>query len=120
MKTTCQNHGIALVSSNTKYGRRWQCPVPGCTVACWGGSTSTPADGETRRARMRFHAMFDPLWKRGGVFRKGCGPGRARYLAYGWLARSMGLPREVVHGGMFTLEQCLRACEIIETMETPA
>lgn len=117
---TCPSHNRPLVSMNTRYGLRWGCTIPGCTVACWEGSTSTPADEPTRKARMRFHAMFDPLWQRNGrrkgVFRHGCGPGDARRRAYGWLAKSMDIDGRSCHGGMFTREQCLRACELIEAL----
>lgn len=115
----CPTHNRPLVPSTTKYGKRWSCTSPGCTVACWDGSTSTPADAETRAARIRFHAMFDPLWKNGDMFASpdGGGKQRRRNAAYAWLASVLGIRRADAHGGMFTREQCLRACEHIEAIQ---
>ena len=65
-----------------------------------------PAGPETRRARRLLHNdRLDPLWKKAR-------PGRRKKLrvaAYGYLAERMGIPREQVHTGMFTIEQCREA-----------
>ena len=95
----CPNHKTAMGKDKTKYGWRWQCQAPNCTVACWDGGTSTPADCETREARHRCHLAFDPLWKNKSKFKN-------RNQAYSWLQRVMGLNRAEAHIGMFDLEQC--------------
>jgi hypothetical protein len=100
----CPNHSVPLRLETTAYGGRWQCTVSGCDVACWDGSTSTPADGETRRVRHETHQLFDPIWQKPGVF-----PGKRglrRKQAYRWLAETMGLTRDDAHIGMFSREQC--------------
>ena len=58
-----------------------------------------PADAETRAARSKAHAAFDPLWK-GGFF-------DTRGAAYRWLAKEMGVEGEV-HIGQSTVEQAER------------
>ncbi len=46
IKPICPEHNCVLVPNKTKYGTRWSCPVDRCTVVCWGGKTSTPANQE--------------------------------------------------------------------------
>ncbi|KKK70910.1 hypothetical protein LCGC14_2919230 [marine sediment metagenome] len=52
VKKVCPIHKCKLVGSYTIYGLRFECPEVGCTVVCWSGSTSTPADYETRSMRI--------------------------------------------------------------------
>lgn len=68
------------------------------------------ANAELRRWKKEAHAAFDPLWQR-GRFR-----GR-RNDAYRWLAEQMGIPVEETHIGMFDVEQCRRAIQIIGNAE---
>ena len=68
------------------------------------------ANAELRRWKKEAHAAFDPLWQR-GRFR-----GR-RNDAYRWLAEQMGIPVEETHIGMFDIEQCRRAIQIIGNAE---
>lgn len=91
-----------LEEQKTKYGIRWSCPVAGCTVVLWDGSTSTPADFGTRQARIQTHAHFDALW-RSGLF--------TRKQAYKALAKHLGLPRRKTHIGYFNRVQCIRAID---------
>jgi len=63
----------------------------------WDGSTSTPADYETRHARISAHAAFDRLWKSGSL---------TRYACYKKSAKHLKLSREQVHIEMFNIEQC--------------
>jgi len=86
-----------LVSQQTKYGVRYACPVSKCTVVCWDGSTSTPADYNTRQARIVVHKTFDEVWKSGIMSRR---------EAYRRLARYLELPRRQAHIGCFTIHQC--------------
>lgn len=81
----------------TRFGRRYQCSVDGCTMACWGGKTSTPADDETRAARIQAHDAFDPIWKGGGM---------KRGKAYKWLDDARGVPRGSTHIGQSNVATC--------------
>lgn len=109
----CPKHG-KLRRVETRYGGLWVCDhSSGCTVKCWDGSTSTPADGDTRKARMKIHALFDALWNNPkGVFSRGKRKNTRsvrRHRAYLWLSQRMGLPMKDTHVGMFTLDQCVQA-----------
>lgn len=81
------------------YGKRfWLCTC-GAYCGCHGSTTRPlgyPAGPETRRARNNAHAVFDPLWRSGGMGRR---------EAYTWLANSMGLSPEECHIGMMTADQ---------------
>lgn len=66
------------------------------------------ANAELRRAKQHAHSHFDRLWTPpGNVF-------RTRTQAYAWMARSMGLPSELAHIGMFDVDQCNRLVSIIQ------
>ena len=93
----CPKHGIVLERKKTRYGIRLYCSVSNCTVVCWDGGTSTPADYETRQARRAAHAAFDPLWR---------GNGMSKGSAYKKLSEFMRLPKKEAHIGYFTVEQC--------------
>jgi len=93
----CPKHNAKLKAKKTQYGIRLSCPINGCTVACWGGSTSTPADYETRQARRAAHSAFDPLWR---------GNGMSKGIAYKQLSKFMGLQQKETHIGYFDIEQC--------------
>lgn len=95
-----------LVGGNVIYPHRedlfhksfWLCDC-GAYCGCHGITTRPlgfPAGAETRRARNNAHAVFDPLWRSGGMDRR---------AAYGWLAERMGLPSEQCHIGMMTAAQ---------------
>jgi len=102
----CPAHDCELVSSDTRWGVRLSCPEPECTVACWMGSTSTPADDETRAARMKAHTAFDALWRSGTR-----GDGRRRSNLYAELAEYLELPPRQTHIGMFDRAMCQRVIE---------
>lgn len=91
-----------LVPAETQFGIRWECPVGGCTVVLWDGSTSTPADYATRQARIEAHEHFDRLWK-SGVF--------SRNRAYRKLAKYLGLPKRKAHIGHFNIALCQRTID---------
>lgn len=104
MKLICPEHQNALEPRITRYGNRWACPVFACTVACWDGNTSTPADDVTRALRIKCHELFDRTYGRHGLHN-----GKRfknRRMAYQWLAKTMGVPGAEAHIGMFTKEQC--------------
>lgn len=94
-----------MVKTETSYGDRWDCPDQDCTVACWDGDTSTPADAETREARKETHELFDPLWQKGEF--------ESREDAYEWLADRMDIPVDKCHIGMFDFDQCHYAMQFI-------
>ena len=75
--------------------RFWRCTPCEAWVGCHRG-TSRPlgelADRETRHARLRAHAIFDPLWKATGSNPR---PPLRRRAAYLMLADELG--RDVVH-----------------------
>lgn len=100
-KYRCPKDNSLLLPTQTRFGKRWDCPVHGCTVMCWDGQTSTPADQETRQARIEAHALFDALPMR-------------KAQRYKWLQDQMQLEPKDAHIGMFTLEQCQALIERIK------
>lgn len=106
----CPAHGNQLAYTVTKYGLRYHCTAEGCTVVLWNGSTSTPADYDTRQARHECHTLFDPLWKTGRM---------SRNEAYKWLNRVVGEALNVpeVHFGRMNLEQCRAALAVLKTID---
>ena len=96
-KLKCPKHDVKLIGKKTRFGMRWDCPIEKCTVVCWGGRTSTPADYETRVARHETHMVFDPLWQSGMV---------PKNRLFKRLSQHMGLPQREAHIGMFNRDQC--------------
>jgi hypothetical protein len=78
----CPTHKVQMTRKHTRFGWRYDCPVNGCDVMCWGGETSTPADQRTRDARNEAHLAFDSLWKGKATI-------MSRAEAYKWLAETM-------------------------------
>jgi len=95
----CPDHDFNLRRRQTRYGGRWYCPEKGCTVVCWEGSTSTPANKETRDARQLAHDAFDRIWKTKVM---------SRAAAYLWLADFLNIGPKCCHIGMFDAETCER------------
>lgn len=94
----CTTHKLVqLEAQETRFGLRWSCPTDCCTVVLWDGSTSTPADYETRQARIEAHSWFDSLWQSGSYTRSG---------AYKALARYLRIPTRQTHIGHFDLKRC--------------
>lgn len=89
--------------------RFWACDPCDARCGCH-GNTDQPlgrlANAELRQARMRAHAAFDPIWKRG---KKG------RSAAYKWLADQLGIEPKDCHIGMFDVETCGRVVSICGT-----
>ncbi len=103
-KMVCSVHRCKLERSPTRFGARYDCPHKRCTVMCWAGKTSTPADQETRDARIKAHAAFDELWV----------DSRSRRDLYSLLARAFDIPKSKCHIGMFNARQCeqlIKWCE---------
>lgn len=102
----CPTHDEVMKCERTQYGPRYACVIEGCTVVCWNGKTSTPADAETRALRHRCHTAFDTLWKLGSRF-------KTRTEAYRWLCEVMGLPKSEAHIGMFDKTKCLKMLNLL-------
>ena len=100
----CPTHG-PMSAAQTQYGVRWHCEAQGCSVACWSGSTSTPATAHVRSLRHKCHLRFDPLWKNKTRF-------QSRGQAYKWLAQLMGLKE--AHIGQFDADQCRTLLVVID------
>lgn len=64
------------------------------------------ANAELRYWKKAAHAAFDPLWQYGRFKRH-------RNAAYRWLSDQMQLPVEKTHIGMFDINQCKAAIQII-------
>ena len=103
----CPAHAVQLERRDTRFGYRYQCPCEGCTVASWSGSTSTPADDQTRMLRRHAHAAFDELWNRGHM---------SRNEAYRRLGEHLGTSKRETHIGMFDAEQCRKTIEFARGM----
>lgn len=117
----CYCGGKAELTSNARiYGREygngkiWLCQ----NFRICRGYVGTHADGrplgtlvddETRKLRIRVHAIIDPFWKEAnnGRSRK-----RNRGSVYGWMARIMAHGRPY-HTGDLTKEECVRALTAI-------
>ena len=78
----------------------WVCEPCNAYCGCHPKSTrplGTLAKAETRAARKRAHAAFDPLWRNGRY---------NRTEAYRLLSEKTGIPASECHIGMMTVEQC--------------
>ncbi len=96
-KTICLIHKCKLIGSGTMYGIRYACPETDCTVVCWDGKTSMPADQETRDARSKAHKAFDQLWLSELFTRK---------KAYKMLAKHLSVRVKNTHIGYASIEEC--------------
>ena len=102
----CPAHNTAMERTQTRFGVLYVCKQPDCTVQCWGGATSTPADQATRDLRKRCHEVFDRLWQERGLF-------ASRTAAYRWLAKRMEMSPRHCHIGAFDASQCRRVLALI-------
>ena len=104
----CLGGHVSLQRNRVIYGKDygrwpliWYCHGCEAMVGCHPG-TDVPlgymADQPTRRARMRAHQAFDPLWKGNNLI--------TRREAYKRLADYMGLPERECHISMFNEYQC--------------
>jgi hypothetical protein len=98
----CPECGSAMLLRQSKFGLFYGCiEYPKCKAAhgahADGKPLGTPANPETKKARIRAHDAFDELWK---------GRHMSRSEAYTWMQRTMGLPEDEAHIGKFTIDQC--------------
>lgn len=63
------------------------------------------ANAELRKAKMRAHSAFDPIWRDGEKSRKD---------AYKWLANQLGIEGSECHIGMFDVDMCNRVAEVCD------
>ena len=63
------------------------------------------ANAELRRAKNMAHACFDLLWK-SGLIKRG--------QAYKWLSRTLDIPQQDAHIGMFDVETCKKVRDLSE------
>lgn len=108
--------------------KAWQCYPCRASVGCHDGTITpkgTLANGETKRARMRAHAAFDPVWKNW----QAAYPGQrgtpnirqaARGRAYRWLAEQLGIDFRRCHIGEFDVQACERVVAIIQEQRPTA
>lgn len=105
-----------LVGGDTIYPHRpdlhekkfYSCASCDAYVGChWDGATPLGrlADEELRKAKSTAHAIFDPLWKSRKI---------SRGMAYGWLAKTMGIPKSKCHIGMFDVDQCNKVVYLVQ------
>lgn len=109
----------SLIYNGREYGNglSWICDrFPKCR-----GSVGTHPDGrplgtipdqETKKLRIKVHAVVDPLWKNWEGKKRS--RGHARGSVYGWLRRITGKSNEQNHIGMYTKEDCIRTLKLIE------
>ena len=103
------NKKAELVDSSVVYGRSYgmiylcKCVPSWAYVGCHQGSykpLGRLADKQLREYKKKTHKAFDQIWKSGKTTRR---------EAYSWLAKTMGIPEEECHVGMFDVERCQQA-----------
>lgn len=91
----------------------YRCLPCGAWVGCHPG-TDVPlgrlANAQLRRARVKAHDAFDPLWRKKRAWDEP--PFRSRSEAYAWLGSRLGLKKADCHIGMFDLDTCKRVIEV--------
>lgn len=73
-------------------------------------SKGSVANKRLRYWRKKAHEHFDPI-----AFEKR--KGWSRRKAYAWLSQEMGLPKELTHIGMFSVNKCKQVIEICKTFK---
>ena len=90
------------------------CDGCGGRVGCHPSTTAplgTPANAELRKERSATHAVIDPLWIREKRKRR-----TARTHIYKYLAQHMDIALDKTHVGMFNVEQCRLARQILNDL----
>jgi hypothetical protein len=110
----CQQPARFMASSAHLYEGRdrgpvWECPgTCGAYVGCHPDTTDplgSLADYRLRQARMKAHALFDPMWE-AKMARDGCSKTVARRAGYAWLAEQLGIPKEDCHISWMDVAMC--------------
>lgn len=104
--------GAVMRLRDGRWGKWYSCPRwPECdgAVGCHKGTDKplgAPADGDTRKARIRAHDAFDALWKPLGR--------KYRSVAYAWLADELGMDADDAHMAEMDAATCARVVEVCE------
>lgn len=114
----CPYCQIPTVLRQYPKGATWCCTEAGCGARVGVHRDSTrfaplgyPARTELRVARVRCHAMFDPLWQGpDAIFPR-------RLDAYAWLADALVMGVNRCHFAEFDLGTCARAEELIVNLK---
>lgn len=104
----------ALIYGGQSYGMMYDCRPCDAYVGVHRGTNRALgrlANKELREWKKAAHSFFDPLWK-AKMKKRHMQKNVARNLAYEWLAREMGLPKEETHIGMFDVQQCKKVIEL--------
>ena len=113
-KSICPEHG-PMPRTETKYGGRYGCNAPHCTVVCWDSETSLPGNQEVRDLRHACHKAFDPLWTKGHDWKRF----KNRKEAYRWLCNLLQVEPAKAHIGMLNATQCRTLLSVIGSL-TPS
>jgi len=117
------NNPSELVTGEVIYPGLWhlrkkqlyRCAPCSAWVGCHDGTT-TPlgrlAKPNLRRAKMRAHAAFDPLWRKKFGWTETRFPDRRS--AYKWLSEQLGITSAECHIGMFDVDMCMRVVEVCQ------
>lgn len=100
--------------SDLAHLRFWQCKPCDAYVGCHKNSKDYKplgrlANTELREWKMKVHEVFDPLWKNNGI---------SRDKAYQKLSQLLNLRKSDCHIGMFDVETCKRAVDLIMVSQT--
>lgn len=101
--------GEYIFPFNKKYKDHnyYVCEGCGDYVGCHEGTTKalgTLADKRLREKRIQVHRAFDQIWKDSPISRK---------QAYEYLAEKLDIPLVKCHIGLFDLQLCQRALEVM-------
>ena len=104
--------------SDLKDLRFWRCVPCEAHVGCHKKNLKYDSDGTRplgrlankplRQAKMEAHELLDPLWKQGKM---------RRNEVYKWLADRLGIPMDECHIGMFDLQRCREAINILRKFD---
>ncbi len=112
----CPECGGSMRLKHSKHGlfygcERWREGCKGTHGAHVDGSPlGTPANAETKKARIQAHRFFDRLWKK----ENGRKAAMTRAQAYAWMQKALNLSRNDAHIGKFDIEQCSRLTELVK------
>lgn len=96
------------------YGMMYLCRTCRAYVGVHKGSNQALgrlANEELRKMKNNAHEVFDQLWK--GYMGKHP-PRFRRNEAYDWLAKELGIPRELCHIGMFNCRMCQLTVDMVD------
>lgn len=105
----CGECGELMRLRMSKFGPFYGCIAwPGCEGTHGahpdGNPKGSPANKQTRLARIRAHAVFDLIWKN---------KVKKRHQAYGWMRKAMDLPHSGAHIALFSEEQCEKLIKLV-------